>query len=141
MDNQQRIYLVTGSNLRSEEHDRPLAYYLRDRMLGQLGEGKQHLVTVVSDILYLNNKPIQNCPCVAVGGPDVNAVTSLFYETVPYALAIDNVLVVQMDLFMQHKNVALWGMSPEATSDAVEIFLQDRYMGEFLKATLPMTTP
>ena len=133
--NDTRVYIVTGSNLRSEEFDRPLAYYLRERMLNSMQSANVRKVNVVSDILYLNNRDIQECPTVAVGGPDVNAVTSLFYEVIPYALAIDDVLVVQMDLFLENKNVALWGMSPEATSDAVEIFLQDRYMGEFIKAT------
>lgn len=128
------IYIVTGSNLRSEEFDRPLAYYLRERILERLGSDQARRIKVISDILYLNNREIQNCPCVTVGGPDVNAVTSLLLESIPYALAIDDVLVVQMDLLLCNRNVALWGMTPEATSDAVEIFMQDRYMGEFLKS-------
>jgi hypothetical protein len=127
------IYIVTGSNLRSEEFDRPLAYYLRERLLERLGSDHARRVKVISDILYLNSSEIQRCACVTVGGPDVNAVTSLLFESIPYALAIDDVLVVQMDLLFQNQNIALWGMSPEATSDAVEIFMQDRYMGEFVK--------
>ena len=66
------ILIVTGSTLRAEQMDRPLAYYIQAQVqeLSRGEEGYQALV--VSDRFYLSHPDLHELPLISVGGPGVN---------------------------------------------------------------------
>src|SRR3954447_12705730 len=101
------IPIVTGIQLRAELGDRPLAYHvereIREFLEAHLpqrqpGELPQLAPVVVSDVYYLNNDDLQTRPTVAIGGPGLNALSATLVEELPTALAIDETLVIQMNL-------------------------------------------
>jgi hypothetical protein len=76
------LLIVTGSTLRAEEVDRPLAYYLKQRLEERLAELTIDPITVqvIADFRWLNDDPLQSYPSISVGGPGVNALAGRFYE-------------------------------------------------------------
>ncbi len=81
------LLIVTGSSLRAEEVDRPLAYYLKQRIDQWPGphaaDGAEAdpeaaeepsavapmRVLVVSDFRWMNDEPLQELPTISIGGP------------------------------------------------------------------------
>jgi len=130
-----KILVVTGSTLRAEECDRPLAYRVKGRIDELCGGDTRKHAIVMSDIWYLNNKVLQSLPVISVGGPSVNAVSALLFQKhLPYALAVDNTFIIQMDVSFKDCRAAIWGTNHETTEEAVEIFLKEDYIGRFVRA-------
>ena len=140
IDTDRLICIVVGVQLRAELGDRPLAYRiereLRNRLdaaLGKPPEGEPPRLSpvVVSDVFYLNDDELQTRPAISVGGPAMNALSALLVDKLPTAVAIEDTLVIQMDLDMEDRRCAVWGMNHLDTVRAVELFVS-RYLDPFV---------
>jgi len=149
IDPQRLIWIVTGVQLRAELGDRPLAYRVerevRERLatlLGKAAEGAppQLSPVVVSDVYYLNHDDAQTAPTISIGGPGVNAVSAALYDKLPTPLAIENTLVVQMDLEMNDLRCAVWGMNHLDTVRAVDALIAKGYLDTFVKGVVERAT-
>ena len=139
------IWIVTGIQVNAELGDRPLAYRmeaevkrrLRDR-LGAPAEGELPLLApaVISDVFYMNDDEAQTRPYISIGGPGVNALAASLTDELPTPVAIENALVVQMDLEMKDHRVSIWGMNHLETVRAVELFVAKGYLDTFLDGVL-----
>jgi hypothetical protein len=142
------VLIVTGAHLSAEVHDRPLAYFLRDKVMAALGwsnndaftPGKDggkdgwpaERVVVCSDLWYLNRDQLRELPTISVGGPTVNALTAYFGDKLPSAFAVDGVFVVQAD-WTETPVACCWGVDAGATARAVETFVE-KYLEEWAGA-------
>ena len=130
------LLIVTGSTLRAEELDRPLGYYLKQRVEQYLAEHEDDLgpmrVRVVADFRWIHDEPLQKLPTISVGGPGVNALAHRWLEDVPVSLAVDERYYLQMDPDFDEPRVSIWGMDNATTQIAVSVFL-DRFLPRFLE--------
>jgi hypothetical protein len=145
IDPNRLLPIVTGVQLKAELGDRPLAYRIETEMrqrLAQLleppgaGEPPALMPAVMSDVYYLNSEEMQARPVIAIGGPGMNMLSANLVEQVPTALAIENVLVIQLDLDFEDLRCAVWGMDHLSTVRAVETFLVKGYLDAFVKAVV-----
>src|SRR5580692_9807896 len=68
------LLIVTGSTLRAEEMDRPLGYYLKQRIEDALAQavttGRRDLddyqVRVVADFRWIHDEPLQSLPTISL---------------------------------------------------------------------------
>jgi hypothetical protein len=139
------IPIVTGVQLNAELGDRPLAYRVEAaarEILGRLidrpnpDQPPRLAPVVVSDVFYLNHEPLQTRPTISIGGPGMNAVSAALVNELPTVVAIENVLVVQMDLEWNDVRCAVWGMDHLDTVRAVELFLTKGYLETFLRGVV-----
>ncbi|MGB7160480.1 MAG: hypothetical protein WBD40_20610 [Tepidisphaeraceae bacterium] len=149
IDPQRLIWIVTGVQLKAELGDRPLAYRvereIRDRLATLLekpdeGEPPRLAPVVVSDVYYLNNEQAQRGPTISIGGPGMNALSASLVEQLPTPVAIENTLVVQMDLEMNDLRCAVWGMNHLDTVRAVDTFIAKGYLDTFVKGVVERVT-
>jgi hypothetical protein len=126
------ILIVVGTTLRAEDKDRPLAYRLADEIDNRLNDGSPSRPLVVSDVLYLNHSALADCPTISLGGPGVNRLTSMLSRELPSVLAVDNALVIQMDLEMKDRRCCLWGMDHAQTVQALDLFMNRGHLESFL---------
>jgi hypothetical protein len=145
IDPQRLIWIVTGVQLKAELGDRPLAYRVerevRDRLSRLLdppeaGEPPRLSPVVVSDVYYLNNDEARGAPTISIGGPGVNALSASLVEQLPTPVAIENTLVVQMDLEMNDLRCAVWGMNHLDTVRAVDTFIAKGYLDTFVQGVV-----
>jgi hypothetical protein len=129
------LLIVTGSSLRAEEADRPLAYYLKQQVEGAAGQldafPDPPVVHVIADFRWLHEDALQALPTISLGGPGVNAVAHRWLEDVPVSLAVDNQYYIQMDPDLKELRASIWGMDNPNTQLAVAVFLQ-RFLPRFL---------
>lgn len=129
------VLIVTGSTLRAEEVDRPLAYYLKQRVEDYLAAhataGDPVVVRVVADFRWIHDEPLQSLPTISVGGPGVNALAHRWLEEVPVSLAVDERYYLQMDPDLDEPRASVWGMDNPTTQLAVSVFI-DRFLPRFL---------
>ena len=129
------LLIVTGSTLRAEEVDRPLAYFLKQRVEGYLAEHGPESgglrVRVIADFRWIHDEPLQTLPTISVGGPGVNALAHRWLEEVPVTLAVDERYYLQMDPDLDEPRVSIWGMDNATTQIAVSVFV-DRFMPRYL---------
>ena len=134
------IWIVAGVQLRAELGDRPLAYRVEaelrqhlNRLLGPTPEGELPLLApaVISDVYYLNSDDARGRPLISIGGPGVNAVSGALVDELPTVAAVENTLVVQMDLEMNDLRCAVWGMNHLDTVRAVDLFVARGYLESF----------
>lgn len=130
------ILIVTGSTLRAEDKDRPLAYALAGEVRKRLPEGSSWQCLVISDLHYINAEELHECPLICVGGPGVNHLAAVLFRELPPALAVDRVLLIQMDVECKDLRTSLWGMDHETTVEALQTFVQKGYLDRFLAAAL-----
>jgi hypothetical protein len=131
------LLIVCGSTLRAEEVDRPLAYYLKQKIEEQLAAAGDPSempveVRVVADFRWIHDEPLQALPTISVGGPGVNALAHRWLEEIPVTLAVDEQYYVQMDPDLDEPRVSVWGMDNAATQIAVSVFV-DRFLPRFLE--------
>jgi hypothetical protein len=160
------MLIVTGSTLRAEEKDRPLAYYLKRRIEDFLHDddmlelppesgsaededdsdagrarpdGLQ--VQVVADFRWIHDELLQGLPTISLGGPGVNALAHRWLEDVPISLAVNDRYFIQMDPELDEPRVSIWGMDNISTQIAISVFT-DRFLPRFLGrcATVPPTS-
>lgn len=132
------VLIVTGSSLRAEEKDRPLAYYIREKIL-ELGDAGDAIppVHVISDFRYLHEPPMGEVPTVSIGGPGVNALTHKWLEELPVAMAVDDDFYIQIsEEEGSAPKAAVWGMNHESTQIAVTTFIE-HYLGDVVAQCLP----
>ena len=127
------LLIVTGSTLRAEEVDRPLAYYLQQ----QVRRAAERLdlpfrTLVVADFRWMNDDELQVAPTISVGGPGVNALAHSWFEEVPFSLAVDEQYCIQMDPDLAEPRVSIWGMDNASTQIAVSVFIE-RFLPRFLE--------
>ena len=133
------LLIVTGSTLRAEELDRPLGYYLKQRIEQSLqaavADGRDglddYIVRVIADFRWIHDEPLQSLPTISLGGPGVNALASRWLEDVPVSLAYGERYFIQMDPELAEIRASIWGMDNAATQIAVSVFL-DRFLPRFL---------
>lgn len=128
------IFLVTGSNLTAEQKDRPLAYFLKTQVDRYGGDEPSKCGIVVSDLWYMDSEEVRSSPVISVGGPGVNLLSQHFRHRVPIALAVDNVLVIQLDVEFDDMRSAVWGLDHDSTREAVQTFYEKGYLRRFLEA-------
>jgi hypothetical protein len=134
------MLVVTGSTLRAEEMDRPLGYYLKQRIEQSLSEASgagrhgldDYIVRVVADFRWMHDEPLQSLPTISLGGPGVNALTHRWLEKVPVSLAYSERYFIQMDPDLTEIRASIWGMDNATTQIAVSVFL-DRFLPRFLE--------
>src|SRR4051812_24671342 len=137
------LLIVTGSTLRAEEVDRPLAYYLKQR-IDQLVHEPEFAwgaiqVRVLADFRWIHDEPLQVVPTISVGGPGVNALAHRWLEEVPVSLAVDEQYYIQMDPDLEVARASVWGMDNRTTQIAVSVFLE-RFLPRFLEQCAASTT-
>jgi hypothetical protein len=133
------LLIVTGSTLRAEEMDRPLGYYLKQRIEQSLRAatttGRQglddYIVRVVADFRWIHDEPLQSLPTISLGGPGVNALAHRWLEDVPVSLAFSERYFIQMDPDLSEPRASIWGMDNSTTQIAVSVFI-DRFLPRFL---------
>ncbi len=126
------LLIVTGSTLRAEELDRPLAYYLRQQVeSAALGLDVAFRTLVVADFRWMNDEPLQVVPTISIGGPGVNALAHNWVDEVPFSLAVDEQYCIQMDPDLADPRASIWGMDNASTQIAVSVFV-DRFLPRFL---------
>jgi hypothetical protein len=133
------LLIVTGSTLRAEEMDRPLGYYLKQRIERALLAAPasmehsldDYIVRVIADFRWIHDDELQQLPTISVGGPGVNALTHRWMEDVPVSLAFSERYFIQMDPELSEPRASIWGMDNSTTQIAVSVFI-DRFLGRFL---------
>jgi len=147
------LLVVTGSTIRAEEMDRPLAYYLKQQIEERLGVSSQgadlmssqascnYQVRVIADFRWIHDEFLQSLPTISLGGPGVNALSHRWLEEVPISLAYNERYFIQMDPDMGEPRVSIWGMDNATTQLAVSVFV-DRFLHRFLDrcASIPATS-
>jgi hypothetical protein len=130
------LFIVTGSTLRAEELDRPLAYYLKQRIeqypAASGPSPGRFRVRVVADFRWIHEKQLQVLPTISLGGPGVNALARDWLEVVPVTLAVDEQYYIQMDPDLEEVRASIWGMDNTTTQIAVAVFLE-RFLPRFLE--------
>jgi hypothetical protein len=135
IDVNQTILIVVGSDIGPEEADRPMAYRLKAAIdtSPNFGDHPFRKCLVISDALYRHDKIIQVCPTIAVGGPGVNTVSNELVERLPVYLSKDNRYFIQLDRDFADSKIAIWGMDRDSTSEAIDMFIANGIMDDFLK--------
>ncbi len=140
MDTDKLLLIVVGAHLSAEATDRPLAYRLQESIQERLHRltGSTDwpvLPLTCTDVWYLNNEALQQRPCVSIGGPGVNALSAYLYQKLPTALAVEDQLVVQLDVELADLRCAVWGMDGGHTAAALDLF-ENKYLHEWLRAAI-----
>ena len=137
------LLIVTGSTLRAESMDRPLAYYLKRRIEEALEASTDrdladYAVHVIADFRWLHDESLQSMATISLGGPGVNELAHRWLEEVPVALAVNERYFIQLDPEPAEAKASIWGMDNATTQIAVSVFL-DRFLPRFLErcATIP----
>jgi hypothetical protein len=136
IDVNQTLLIVVGIDVKPEEADRPLAYRLQEavRASAKFGDHPFRKCLVISDVLYRHNKIIQICPTIAIGGPGVNSASAELVEKLPVYLSKDNRYFIQLDKDYKDPKISIWGMDRESTMEAVETFIANGILDDFLDA-------
>jgi hypothetical protein len=130
------LLIVTGSTLRAEEVDRPLAYYLKQQVEARMEADSKSSelpfpVRVIADFRWLHEESLQRLPTISLGGPGVNALAQRWLEDLPVSLAVDEQYYIQMDPDLEEPHVSIWGMDNPTTQIAVSAFIQ-KFLPKFL---------
>lgn len=130
------LMVVVGAHVHAEEHHRPIAYQLCERISAmsrdELGsEGVRPLVC--TDLWWLNDPAMRERPTISIGGPEVNALTAYLTDKLPSAYAVDGALAVQLDVEFADPLAACWGTDPRQTASAVDVFCRT-YLRGFVRA-------
>lgn len=130
------VFLVTGSTLRAEEMDRPLAYYIREHFLESRDWPASSPVHVISDFRFLYETKLAAWPTISVGGPGVNALTHKWLDVVPLVFAVDEEFYIHLaEDSGEPTRACIWGVDHVQTKIAVATFI-DNYLPRFLTASL-----
>jgi hypothetical protein len=132
VDTEETIILVTGTDIRAEERDRPLAYRLKEE-IDRRGAGHAfRRAVVVGDVWFLVHRIFHLNPTIAVGGPGVNGVSQQFSEALPTVWSQEDRIFVQAEFESELKRASLWGMDMAATAAAVDAFVINGFLDELL---------
>lgn len=126
------ILIVTGTTLRAEDKDRPLAYRVVDAIHERLPADSRWRPLVISDVYYVNQPALHDCPAISIGGPGVNRLTQILYGELSVVLAVDHVFSIQMDVGTDDHRAVVWGMNHDTTVEAIETFIEKGHLDRFL---------
>lgn len=134
------LLIVTGAHLRAEQCDRPLAYNLLKAIQDQLHHLTQSTdwpiePLVCSDVWYVNHTELHAHPTISIGGPSVNALSAYLYEKLTTALAVEDKLVVQLDVEFGDLRSAVWGVDRQHTAAALDLF-NKKYLVGYVRAVM-----
>lgn len=130
------VLIVTGTTLRAEDVDRPLANRLAEEVRKRLPSESGWRCLVISDVYYINDEDLRDCPVISVGGPGVNHLAGVFLRELSPALAIDGILLIQMDVALEDLRASIWGMDHEKTVEALNTFIGKGYLDRFIQGVL-----
>lgn len=133
VDTDETIVLVTGSDIRAEERDRPTAYRLKQEIDGRSDGQPFRRAVVVGDAWYLENRVFHLNPTIAIGGPGVNGLAAELVQQVPVAWSRDQRTFIQADFDADPKRALLWGADAESTMVAVESFVSQGFLADLLR--------
>jgi hypothetical protein len=135
IDVNQTILIVVGMDIEPEEADRPLAYMLKEAIEAapHFGGHPFRRCIVISDALYEHDKLIQVCPTIVIGGPGVNAVAGELVEKLPVYLSKNNKYFIQLEKGFKDQKISIWGMDRDSTAEAIEMFIANGILDDFLK--------
>jgi len=135
LDINQTVLIVVGVDIKPEEIDRPIAYRLKEAIEGSKAFGKHPFrkCLVISDALYRHDVIIQVCPTIAIGGPGVNSVANDLIQKLPVYLSKNNTYFIQLEKGFADPKISIWGMDRNSTAEAVEMFIANGIMDDFLK--------
>jgi hypothetical protein len=127
------ILVITGTTIRAEQMDRPLAYYLQSE-LEVLAEGDEdRFGLVVSDARYLNDEDLQDVPVISVGGPGVNVLAQRWLDDMPVVMHVEQKFFIQADWNATPPRASIWGMNNPLTKVAVITFAE-KFLKRFATA-------
>lgn len=134
IESRDMMFIVTGACLKAERMDRPLADRIRQiayqTLLKRLDSEPD--IVILSDIWYLNSTDLHQTPTISVGGPGVNHLSAYWQSRLPFALMVENVLQIQMDVKGADHRCSVWGMDHELTVEAVDTFIAKGHLDRFL---------
>ncbi len=133
VDTDETIVIVTGSDIRAEERDRPTAYRLKQEIDGRSDGQIFRRAVVVGDAWYLENRIFHLNPTIALGGPGVNGLAAQLAQQVPVTWSQDQRAFVQTDFEPEAKRALLWGADAEATMVAVQAFVSQGFLDDLLR--------
>jgi hypothetical protein len=133
IDTDETVIIVTGSEIRAEERDRPTAYRLKEEIDRRSDGQPFRRAVVVGDAWFLDHRVFHLNPSIAVGGPGVNGLTAELSQQVPVVWTQDQRAFVQVDFENPAKRAALWGLDAEATMLAVQTFVSRGFLDDLLR--------
>lgn len=133
IDTDETVIIVTGSDIRAEERDRPTAYRLKQEIDRRSDGQAFRRAVVVGDAWYLEHRVFNLNPCIAVGGPGVNGLAAELSQQVPVVWTQDQRAFVQVDFAAEAKRALLWGVDAEATMMAVQTFVSQGFLDDLLR--------
>lgn len=133
IDTDETVVIVTGSDIRAEERDRPTAYRLKEEIDRRSDGQPFRRAVVVGDAWYLDNRIFHLNPTIAVGGPGVNGVAAGLSQQLPIVWTQDQRAFVQADFESESKRAILWGMDAEATMISVQAFVAQGFLDDLLR--------
>jgi hypothetical protein len=133
IDTDETVVIVTGSDIRAEERDRPTAYRLKQEIDRRSDGQPFRRAVVVGDAWFLQNRIFHLNPTIAVGGPGVNGLAAELSQSVPIVWSQDQRAYVQADFDGEPKRAILWGMDAEATMVAVQAFMSQGFLDDLLR--------
>lgn len=129
--------IVVGAHLRAEMAHRPLGYRLCDEISGwQRDAGSESACPapiLCTDLWYLNDQALMTRPTIALGGPELNAVSAYLANRLPTAFVIEQSLQVQLDPEFVTLQACVWGVDDRTTAAGLDVFVE-RYLDRFLRA-------
>lgn len=135
VDINETILIVVGIDIKPEEKDRPLAYWLQKKIheseLCSTSPFRKSIV--ITDALYLSDKIIQGCPTISIGGPGVNSLANDWVNKLPVFISEDDRYFIQYDSDSGQKHISIWGMDQETTSGALNVLVESGLLEQFLK--------
>ncbi|WP_432799699.1 hypothetical protein [Poriferisphaera sp. WC338] len=142
------LLIVTGSHLRAESADRPLAYKLQTQIEEWLTKHDDvmnvKIVPIVcSDIWFLNNQDLQERPVVSIGGPGVNALSGYFAQSLPdedQEPTPEPRVLIQVDPEFTDLRACIWGSNHELTVKGLDLF-SDQYLDGYMRAVATQVEP
>jgi hypothetical protein len=127
------ILIVTGSVLRAEQMDRPLAYFLQAK-IEHLARGHEaRMGLVISDRYYCTHTDLHALPMISVGGPGVNRMARKLLKRLDPILAVKDKFFIQMDPSGADLRASVWGLDNCQTRLAIATFAE-RYLPQFTEA-------
>jgi hypothetical protein len=126
------ILIITGSTLRAEQMDRPLAYYLQAEIEKCFDGQAGCPALVISDRYYLSHPDLRDFPFISVGGPGVNRLAQKLLKKLSAAFAVEDNFYIQMDPESDKPRASIWGMDNPQTQIAVLTFAE-RYLPKFVR--------
>jgi hypothetical protein len=113
IDVNQTVLIVVGMDIGPEEADRPLAYKLK---------------TAIESTSYFGDHPFRKCLVIS------DALAGKLVEELPVYLSKNNKYFIQLNRDFKDQKIAIWGMDRNSTAKAIDTFMANGILKDFLKA-------